>query len=477
MEVAEEAPQELDGVGGDVEDVHVEGGNITRHEPQPLQEDHATNEDEPIEDECLVSDNGADNKAENDGQGEGNDTNSDSNDTSGAQGNDTGGRYMPPPLKLNYDALKHIATYFMPGSHGACTDITHLKGGTFHEIRILHSEDGWTCIARFPRLKESLYKVESELATTEYVRKHTNIPVPETFFVNHNRNHVVGSEFVLMERLNGIKLCDVYDGLSLEHKIAVIEQLADMVAQLSELQFGQIGSLNSACKVGPLLNPSRGTYEAYPDIEGPLNTVWEFMCAGLNEKRLHRSQTLMKHYPEIKEHLQPLVAALESSQSLQPPYRLVHSDLQLYNILVTHEDKTQPPKITGIIDWDWAYVGPLYYLFEYPKAITGNVMTDKEDEENKIVRKHFVKALAQHFPKGSTDREMVRRCFREKSDYITLALRYFVDWMNGDTEEELGCTRGFLKRIRGDYGPDFPHHPYGCIEDWEPDSDLECDDE
>jgi hypothetical protein len=29
-----------------------------------------------------------------------------------------------PELELNYDALKHIAEHFLPGSHGACTDTT-----------------------------------------------------------------------------------------------------------------------------------------------------------------------------------------------------------------------------------------------------------------------------------------------------------------------------------------------------------------
>lgn len=477
MELTEQGVRELDVADDGRDEAHDEKNErevIMRNGVQDDGSEQGSGEFDKGKTDSVIS---QDKEGEQDKKDEEDVAETDAQDSSGVPAkNNTGGKDMPPPLEINYEHLKHIATHFMPGSHGACVDITYVKGGAFHEIRLLHFEDGWTCIARFPRFKESLYKAESELAATEYVRKHTKVPVPETFFVNHNRNHVVGSEFVLMEKMEGVKLCDLYDDIPLEHKISVIEQLAEMVFQLSELKFEKMGSLNSEFVVGPLLNPWKGTYEMYQDIEGPFTNVWDFFSAGLNEKRLHRPQLLMELYPEIKEFLQPVVADLASNyQSLQPPYRLVHSDLQLYNILVTQDDKTQPPKITGIIDWDWSFIGPLYYLFEFPEAITGNVTEDEDEVENKIVRKHFVKALAQHFPKDSADREMVRQCFRDKSSYITLALRYFVDWMNGELDDEVGCATGFLQEIRGDYGPYFPHHPYGCCEDWEPDSDLEYD--
>jgi len=61
-----------------------------------------------------------------------------------------------PPLDLNYDALKHIGTYYPPGNHGTCIDISALERGVFHEIRILHFGDGWSCIGRFTHAAEIL---------------------------------------------------------------------------------------------------------------------------------------------------------------------------------------------------------------------------------------------------------------------------------------------------------------------------------
>lgn len=116
----------------------------------------------------------------------------------------------PPPLDLNYEALKHVATNFLPRSHGACVDITTLPRGQFHEIRVLLFEDGWSCIGRFTREAEPLAKMESELATIEYVRQHTTIPVPEIFLANYNKNDVVGAPFVLTELLDGSTLNDIW---------------------------------------------------------------------------------------------------------------------------------------------------------------------------------------------------------------------------------------------------------------------------
>ena len=111
-----------------------------------------------------------------------------------------------PPLNLNYEALKHTVDHFLRGSHGACITITTIRRGGFHEIRVLHFEDGWNCIARFTREYEMLEKTQSELATIEYVRKNTTITVPEIYLVNHNENHVVGAAFVIMERMEGEQL-------------------------------------------------------------------------------------------------------------------------------------------------------------------------------------------------------------------------------------------------------------------------------
>ena len=83
------------------------------------------------------------------------------------------------PLDLNYEAIKHVAIYYLPGGHGRCIDVQHFAQGSYHEIKTLHFEDGWTCIGRFLLEKQTLGFAESEVATMRYVKEHTSIPVPE----------------------------------------------------------------------------------------------------------------------------------------------------------------------------------------------------------------------------------------------------------------------------------------------------------
>jgi aminoglycoside phosphotransferase (APT) family kinase protein len=203
---------------------------------------------------------------------------------------------------------------------------------------VLHFEDGWSYIARFTRDYEMLHKTESELATTEYVRKHTTIPVPRVYCVNHNENHVVGAPFVLMERLEGDRLCDVWTELTLEHKPIVIRQLPDVHGQLAELKFDAIGSLNSNGTLGPLIS-LRQEWDAMSD-EAFTSTL-DCFFAFLRDDDVCRTAAARECYPAIRDELRSFLEKEVSNSTLQAPYRLIHGDLASQNILVLKRDPTQ----------------------------------------------------------------------------------------------------------------------------------------
>lgn len=378
----------------------------------------------------------------------------------------------PPPLVLNYEALKHVATYFLPGTHGACIDITKVWGGSFHEIRILTFEDGWTCIGRFTSLYEPLFKTESELATIAYVRKHTQIPVPQIYFVNHDQNHAVGSAFVLMERMEGVRLSDIWRDLSMEHRMSVISQLAHVVGQLADLRFDCIGSLTSDGTVGPLVNIS---YTQEKTLAGPFNSFLEFACATLDGNRRQDSEEVLAIYPAAKDALQEYLAHadVDVDSMLQAPYRLIHIDLEDRNIMVTRHSEHHAPKISGIIDWDNAFVGPCYYLYEHPGMITDLQMSDEELPDLKKLRKHFVKTLLRRSPEHSTERELVKRCFRKKTVELTKLLTF--SKFARESDSVFSLLRTYVHSFDPDAGFGL-HHPYdGFDNDWVPDSDSESD--
>lgn len=370
-----------------------------------------------------------------------------------------------PPLDLNYEALKHIASTCL--SHGNCIDITTLRRGGFHEIRVLHFEDGWSCIARFTRDYEMLCKTESELVTMEYVRNHTSIPVPQIYFVNHNENHVVGASFVLMERLEGQPLCNIWAGLTLEYKKSVIGQLAHVLGQLAELQFDSIGSLKADGTLGPLLSI---TEPGNAMDETSFRSTIDYFCAFLREDNLARTSAAREHYRAIQEELKSFMAGNAGNQTLNAPYRLIHNDLDSQNILVIHEDKTLPPKVSGIIDWDWSYTGPLYYLCEYPHDICDWDDAPENYDDNKILRKHLVATLIDYFPEDSEERKHVKQCFREKSYILNCFHSLFMTRVWHESMEGT-LVRQYLQNVRG-IGAAWERLAYGGRFDWERDSDL-----
>ena len=253
-----------------------------------------------------------------------------------------------PPLNLNYDALKHVATHFLPGSHGACIEISTLPRGVFHEIRILHFQDGWTCIGRFTRDAEPLAKVESELATLEYVRKHTTIPVPRVYLVSYSDNDCVGSPYVLMEHMHGSPLDNIWGDLSLDHKLDAIKQLAGIHAQLANQKFQTIGSIKADGSVGPLLDQV-GWWQ--PLGEQAFTNTSDYINSYLKEDNPDRRASARAIYPAIKEQLSAHLEQNAGNPTLNAPYRLIHPDLNFRNLLVTQEEG-ESPKICGVIDWD-----------------------------------------------------------------------------------------------------------------------------
>lgn len=380
-----------------------------------------------------------------------------------------------PPLELNYEALRHIATYYLPGNHGKCTDIETLNHGGFHEIRLLKFEDGWSCIGRFARDRdEHLCIGESEYATVSYVRQHTSIPVPEIYFINFDPTHAVGAPFVLMERLIGEDLYFIWDDLTLYHKLAAMEQVVDVLVQLMSLKFDKIGSLHQNGEVGSYVSWSYGKPGS---VHGPFGSTKEWMLSFLET---HRSPEIMAHHPGIRSSISQFLDGQAESSFLHAPYRLIHGDFDAQNMLFAKpEDGT--PKLTGMIDWDWSYTGPLYYLLEYPIFIRDNDCDRKEYTNNKVLRKRFVQSLAQRFPKGSNERREVKEVFRQKS-FLMNSFRNI--WVAGTIElpyDALGSVATYERCISGveldPLDPDDDCNAYGGRGDWEPDSELESDDE
>lgn len=364
-----------------------------------------------------------------------------------------------PPLKLDFDVFqRHILD--SPVS-GRITSWKRTSRGRAHEIFILHGEEGVPpegYIARFSRYEEKPEKLRSEAATMQYVRAHTTIPVPDILVLSDDPENGVGAQYVVMGRAPGAPLDTLWPVLSEEHKRAVLDQIANALAQLARLRFDQIGSLHANGTVGPLIyaRGQRDTDRVEAHAMGPFRDTLTWLEAYLGV------------IGALAEHLQPELAELATllrecaaapGPPLAPPFRLMHMDFDAQNLMFTNPTVTgEAPRLTGVLDWEYAQTGPLYYVYEYPGFLLDGV-TAEEQAKNVQWREVLCKAIWDQFPEGSEERKEAMACLPEgKSSRLNGFKELFITHCNVDIVD--ATLKSFVEEERAGKGK-----PFGWLSD------------
>ena len=72
-------------------------------------------------------------------------------------------------------------------------------------------------------------KTENEVASIKYLKKHTKLPVPEIYgFSFDPETSPVGYEYILMEKLDGIPLDELFEKLELPEKKQVLKNVVEV---------------------------------------------------------------------------------------------------------------------------------------------------------------------------------------------------------------------------------------------------------
>ena len=87
------------------------------------------------------------------------------------------------------------------------------------------------------------YKVESEVAVLSYLKQKTSIPVARVIAWDSSVATDLGFEWVLLEKIEGIDLYDIWRNLAWEVKLKIVAALAPIIGQLRDHKFDRIGSL------------------------------------------------------------------------------------------------------------------------------------------------------------------------------------------------------------------------------------------
>ena len=157
------------------------------------------------------------------------------------------------------------------------------------------------------------YKVESDVATTEFIRHTTTVPVPIIYAFDSCPNNELGFEWMLMEKVKGIPLDDTWDTMAYSTKKVVAKTVANWVNQISRHKFDRIGSLYCRQRadqmefyMGPTLQSQlyEGDRLLYDIHRGPFDSIQSYFDAVLEstERHMNDPKHSARHKLEVATH-------------------------------------------------------------------------------------------------------------------------------------------------------------------------------
>ena len=147
-------------------------------------------------------------------------------------------------LRFNINELCHVVAKSVGQSSADILLFTKIAEGGSNRIFEATFRDGLKVIARlpYPSTIPRKYGVASEVATMEFLRLH-GVPIPKIFDWSSSTSNQVGSEYIVMERVQGRELAETWYTMTLKERMAVIEKIVDVERILFGVQFPASGSL------------------------------------------------------------------------------------------------------------------------------------------------------------------------------------------------------------------------------------------
>ncbi|KAK0229849.1 hypothetical protein EDD85DRAFT_939640 [Armillaria nabsnona] len=313
-------------------------------------------------------------------------------------------------VKFNVDALRDISSSAVGAQ--SCIRFETLAQGAYNKLFLLEFDNGAEAVARLPcSLVGNVHmSTASEVATMEYVREIVGKPAPRVLAWSNTLESraAVGSDFILMERINGFSLEDRWLNTFDAEIGAVLKELVFLDAHLRQRTFSQIGSLffkegvslelqnrplyikeehnnepaAEKYRIGPVVDKK---YWFNDPIERPDMTSF---IQGTCRLALHRAESqvasaVSSHptpssllsrskphdLPELRRLLQQCISLapyLTPSEPALTTPRLTHPDLTRSNIIVAPSGAAH---VLSYIDWQGAMTLPYIQGAILPPAI------------------------------------------------------------------------------------------------------------
>ncbi|KAK0613147.1 kinase-like domain-containing protein [Bombardia bombarda] len=305
------------------------------------------------------------------------------------------------------DSIDKDAICALASKHngGLSCNIRCQSNGSFNVCFVVDFSDGTTRLVRLP-LEPAVHdvwdKVCSEVYTMQYLRDHTNIPIPQVYAYGRSRlqrNSSALQVFMFLGYIDGrpLEKAMLRKG-SKDQRHQLLSEIADVLAQLRGLEFSQGGSLIGNNETARALMPPReesftpqSTKDPIcrPQVVGAFSLRKnELQVDGYNAPRfiattagefIEEQYRLMHCLWSIPyQHLsqqcaeRQLFAVYTTQQTLglegdgDTTFCLLHPDFRAENIIVDDE-----LHLRGIIDWEFSELVPRL-AFVPPVWITGH---------------------------------------------------------------------------------------------------------
>ncbi|EJP68660.1 fungal specific transcription factor [Beauveria bassiana ARSEF 2860] len=291
--------------------------------------------------------------------------------------------------------------YVKHGSYNVCYFVTFPADGTEWVVRIPIS----------PLISDVWAKVQSEVATMQYVQRETRIPVPTVHGYGHGERLTADPStlqaFLILEKMPGESLhSHEISAIPKESRIFFFAQLGDILGQLQQLHFPRSGSLypdskssgkftignplyvignDNAVNVGVYEKSSTTFSNAFDAVKGMFPVLEHAYEIPISDEV--PDQTIKRELFAIDSLASSLSDNTHPFWSLDAPFMLSHGDLRCENIMVDEN-----MKITAIIDWEWVVILP-QQLCTPPTWVFGqNYLRDLHNRE---IFQEFQSAITQ----------------------------------------------------------------------------------
>ncbi|KAE8417453.1 kinase-like domain-containing protein [Aspergillus pseudocaelatus] len=307
-------------------------------------------------------------------------------------------------IKFDFDALCRRVLELTPAAN-AITACQKIEGG-FNRVFIFHLSNAKRIVARLPFTLAGPARLTtaSEVATIKYLQAKTRILIPTILDWSDNATDdckLVGTEYSIMEHVDGVQLHQKWQSLAGDQKIRCIKGIHESLKEVVNLEFpafgslyfsdgpldpGKKGFLDENFYIGPHCGPrywncnvgERRYYDIVRPNHGPWSNNIDF-SDGLIDVGLSRvppaeldAESRPSYHGSIQAHLTLLGHARKVLKQMSADPRiqnaatslLFHPDLHKRNIFVSEDD---PSIVTGIIDWQAASIEPSWwYADEVP---------------------------------------------------------------------------------------------------------------